>query len=86
MIYADAFILYEYHENVEFWIWWWSGWVKKKYENVFRHMHIQPGPPGLGLLCLVWVADSSPATHGLSSTVLESTISFHGGVLQKKIL
>jgi hypothetical protein len=28
MIYADAFILYEYHENVEFWVWWWSAGVK----------------------------------------------------------
>ena len=28
MIYTDVFILYEYHENVEFWVWWWSGGVK----------------------------------------------------------
>ena len=27
MIYTDVFILYEYHENVEFWVWWWSGGV-----------------------------------------------------------
>jgi hypothetical protein len=24
MIYTDAFILYEYHGNNEFWVWWWS--------------------------------------------------------------
>ena len=28
MIYADAFILYEYHGNVGFWVWWWSAGVK----------------------------------------------------------
>jgi hypothetical protein len=28
MIYTDAFILYEYHGNNGFWIWWWSGGVK----------------------------------------------------------
>ena len=27
MIYADAFILYEYHGNVGFWVWWWSAGV-----------------------------------------------------------
>jgi hypothetical protein len=24
----DVFILYEYHENIGFWVWWWSGEVK----------------------------------------------------------
>jgi hypothetical protein len=28
MIYADAFMLYEYHGNNGFWVWWWSGGVK----------------------------------------------------------
>jgi hypothetical protein len=26
-MYTDVFILYEYHENVGFWVWWWSGEV-----------------------------------------------------------
>ena len=29
MIYADVFILSEYHSNVEFWVWWWSAGVKR---------------------------------------------------------
>ena len=36
MIYADAFILYEYHENVEFWVWWWSGGVLIKVWEVLE--------------------------------------------------
>jgi hypothetical protein len=27
MIYMDVFILYEYHENIGYWVWWWSGGV-----------------------------------------------------------
>jgi hypothetical protein len=36
MIYADVFILYEYNENVGFWIWWWSAGVKI-YDHVKNH-------------------------------------------------
>ena len=30
MIYMDVFILYEYHGNIGFWVWWWSGEVNNK--------------------------------------------------------
>ena len=40
MVYTDAFILYEYHGNVEFWVWWWSAGVK----HVARHAEAATHP------------------------------------------
>jgi hypothetical protein len=49
-------------------------------QKIWKHLptkiYIQPG-----LFCLVWVADSSPATHELSRTGLGSKISYQEGVL-----